>query len=317
MRSFLNKIYVFGLLIPVFFLSVGVPFADASFGITPPYVKNTSLVRNSTYEQEILLVRGDPNVAQRAEVTVDAPEIESWIQIVEGNSILLPRGEQKVPMTVRITVPKDAEFKNYTGSIRIRTVPEDGQVPEGAVSISLGALVDIDLSVIDKEIKDFRVRKVSVGELNEGHKFLWLFFPGKIRFETMIENTGNVDVSPSKVDLRIYERTGNLLLEETKNIGRIKKIKPYATETVTAEIPTRLPAGSYIAKYRVYNGDVIKQEGDLSMTIVPYGTLQLAGFGFMGLSLAHKVSILLPIFSIIIAVLYLIHIRQSRKKSRS
>lgn len=316
MRSFLEKITVFGLLIPVLFLSVGIPFADANFGITPPYVKNTSLVRNSTYEQQILLVRGNPTEAQRAEVIVDAPEIESWIQIVEGNNIALPRGEQKVPMTVRITVPKDAEFKNYTGSIRIRTVPESGQVAEGAVSISLGALVDIDLSVIDKEIKDFRVRRVVVGELNEGHKFAWLYFPGKIRFETLIENTGNVDVAPSKVELRIYESTGNLLLEETKNIGRIKKVKPYATETVTAEVPTRLPAGPYLVRYRVYNGDEIKQEGDLSLSILPYGTLQLAGFGFMGLSLAHKISILLPAFSFIIAVLYLIHIRRSRKKSR-
>ena len=315
MRSFLNKIWGFGLLIPVLFLTLSVPAAEANFGITPPYVKNTSLVRNSTYEQQILLVRGDPNAAQIAEITIDAPEIESWIQIVEGSSIPLPRGEQKVTMTVRINVPKDAEFKNYAGSIRIRTVPADGQVAEGAVSISLGALVDIELSVIDKEIKDFRVRKVSVGELNEGHKFAWLFFPGKLRFDMMLENIGNVDVAPSQVDLRIYERTGNLLLEETKNIGRVPKIKPYATETVTADIPTRLPAGSYIARYRVYNGDEIKQEGDLSISIMPYGTLQLAGFGFLGLSLAHKVSILLPAFSFLIAALYLIHIRRSRKKS--
>jgi hypothetical protein len=311
----MNRLLMFALLIPVFFLSVGVPFVEAGFGITPPYVKNTSLVRNSTYEQQILLVRGDANVAQKAEVTVDAPEIADWIEIVEGDVIPLPRGEQKVPMTVRITVPKDAEFKNYEGAIRIRTVPEDGQVTQGAVSISLGALVDIELSVIDKEIKDFRVRKISVGELNEGHKWLWLFFPGKVRFEMLLENTGNVDVSPSKVDLRIYERSGKVLLEETKNIGRVPKIKPYATETVTAEIPTRLPAGSYIARYRVYNGDEVKQEGDLSLSILPAGTLQLAGFGFMGLSLAHKISVLLPIFSVIIAGLYFVHIRRTRKKN--
>jgi hypothetical protein len=317
MRSFLNKFCVFALLFPVVFLSVGIPFVEAGFGITPPYVKNTSLVRNSTYEQQILLVRGEPNAAQKAEITIDAPEIESWITIVEGNEISLPRGEQKVPMTVRVTVPKDAEFKTYEGAIRIRTVPDDGQVAEGAVSISLGALVDIELSVIDKEIKDFRVRKVAVGELNEGHKLAWLFFPGKIRFDMLVENIGNVDVAPSKVDLRIYERTGNLLVEETKNVGRVKKIKPYATETVTAEVPTRLPAGSYIARYRVYNGDEVKQEGDMSLSIKPYGTLQVAGFGFMGLSLAHKISVLLPIFSLLIAVLYIIHIQRNRKKSRS
>jgi hypothetical protein len=317
MRHFMNRLFIFALALPVFFVSVGAPFAEASFGITPPYVKNTSLVRNSTYEQQILLVRGNPNTAQVAEVVVDAPEIASWIQVVEGDKIPLPRGEQKVSMTVRVTVPEDAEFKEYTGRIRIRTVPEDGQVADGAVSISLGALVDIQLSVIDREIKDFRVRKVAVDELNEGHKVAWLFFPGKVLFETMLENTGNIDIAPSKIELHIYERTGKVLLEETKHIGKIDKIKPFATETVVAEIPTRLPAGSYVARYKIYNGDEMKQEGDLSLTILPYGTLQLAGFGFIGLSLAHKISILLPIFSVLIAILYIIHIRRSRKKSRS
>ncbi len=317
MRHFMSKFLVFLFFIPVFFLSIGVPFAEASFGITPPYVKNTSLIRNSTYEQQILLVRGDPNVALVAEVTIDAPDIAGWIQIVEGNLIQLPKGEQKVPMTVRVTVPEEAEFKNYTGSIRIRTLPADGQVAAGAVSISLGALVDIDLTVIDKEIEDFRVRKISIGELNAGHKFAWLFFPGKARVEMMIENIGNVDVAPSKVDLRIYERTGTVLLEETKHVGKITKIKPYATDTISAEIPTRLPAGSYVARYRIYNGDDVKQEGDVSLTIQPYGTLQLAGFGFTGLSLAHKISILLPIFSLLIAILYIVHIRRTRKRDRS
>lgn len=317
MRHTMNRLFVFAFFIPIFFLSLGIETVHAGFGITPPYVKNTSLVRNSTYEQQILLVRSDPNVAQKAEIVVDAPEIASWIQIVEGNSILMPRGEQKVSMTVRVTVPSDAEFKEYKGSIRIRTLPADGQVADGAVSISLGALVDIELSVIDKEIKDFRVRKISVGELNEGHKFAWLFYPGKVRLDMMLENTGNIDVAPSTVELRIFENSGKVLLEETKNIGAIKKVKPYATDTVTAEIPTRLPSGSYVAHYLVYNDGEVKQEGDVSLLVLPFGTLNLAGFGFLGLSLAHKISILLPIFSFVIAILYLIHIRRNRKKLRA
>ncbi|MEK7638662.1 MAG: hypothetical protein AAB388_00730 [Patescibacteria group bacterium] len=304
------------MLVPVFFFSAGVTDVFAGFGITPPYVKNTSLTRNSVYEQQILLVRGDPDVAQKAEITIDAPEIESWIEIVEGENISLPRGEQKVPMTVRVTVPSDAEFKEYEGSIRIRTVPEDGQVAIGAVSISLGALVDIELSVIDKQIKDFRIRKVAVDDLNEGHKLGWLFFPGKIRFKMLVENTGNVDIAPSKVDFRIYDRTGKVLLEETKNIGKMKPIAPYATGEVLAELPTRLPADSYIARYRILNGEDIKQEGDLSLSILPEGTLQVASFGFIGLSLAHKVSVLLPIFSLLIVILYFLHIRRRKRHGK-
>ncbi len=313
MAIFARKFLVILILVPVFLAGTGFNVAFGGFGITPPYVKNTSLTRNSIYEQQILLVRGDPNVPQRAEVTIDAPGFEHWIEIVEGLDIPLPRGEQKVPMTVRITVPSDADFENYRGAIRIRTLPEDGQVAVGAVSISLGALVDIDLDVIDKEIKDFRVRKVSVEDLNEGSKFAWLFFPGKVRLNMLIENTGNVNISPSEISFKIYDRTGAALLEETKNLGKIEKIAPYATHEVTAEIPTRLQAGSYVARYEIYNDDKIKQQGDLSLTILPAGTLQTAGFGFIGLSIAHKVSVLLPFFSVLIVVLYIVYERRRKR----
>jgi hypothetical protein len=294
--------------------SIGVQSVQAGFGITPPYVKNTSLTRNSIYEQQILMVRSDPSSSQKAEIAIDAPELEGWLEIIEGSPILLPSGLQKVPMTVRVRVPSDAEFKEYTGAIRIRTLPADGALAQGSVNISLGARVDIALTVIDRQIEDFRVRKISVAELNEGGKFGWLFFPGKIRFDMLIENTGNVDVAPSTVEFRIFDRTGETMLEEVKNIGRITKISPYDTDTVTAELPTRLPAGSYIARYRVFNGEELKQEGDLTLSIQPQGSVQAAGFGFVGLSLSHKVSVLLPVFALMIAVLYFFFMRHKRKK---
>jgi hypothetical protein len=312
MGIFVRKFSILLLLLMVFFVSNS-QLVEAGFGITPPYVKNTSLTRNSIYEQEILLVRGDPNVAQRAEVTLDAPGFEDWIEIVEGLDIPMPRGRQRVTMTVRVTVPDDAEFENYRGAIRVRTVPDDGEVAAGAVSISLGARIDIDLDVIDKEIRDFRVRRVSVGDLNEGTKLGWLFFPGKINLDMLIENTGNVPISPSRIDFKIYDRTGEALLEETQNIGRIERVAPYAAEAVIAEIPTRLPAGSYIARYQIFRDDEVEQAGDLSLTILPAGTLQTAGFGFVGLSVAHKVSVLLPIFSFVIVVLYVIYTRRKYK----
>ena len=173
--------------------------ALAGFGITPPYFQNSSLTRNSTYEQQIILVRSDPNVPLKASISIDAPEISDWLEVLEGDSFLLPAGEQKVSLTVRVKVPDDAEFKNYSGKIRIKTGAPDDAVAGGAVSISLGAQVDINLDVIDKKIFDFRVRRINISDLNEGHKFGWLYFPGKIQFKMLLENIGNVDVAPTKV----------------------------------------------------------------------------------------------------------------------
>lgn len=290
--------------------------AQASFGITPPYVRNTTLTRNAVYEQQILLVRGDPTIPLRALITVDAPEVAGWVEVLEGTSVPLPRGEQKVPITVRVTVPSDAEFKEYRGAIRIKTVPDTEQVAPGAVSISLGAQVEIRLTVIDRKIEDFRIRKVSISDLNEGRKLGWLFFPGKIRFGMLVENTGNVDVAPSKVVFKIYDYGGNVLLEETANKGRVDKVAPYAVGDVMAELPTRLPAGSYLARFEIFNGEDVKHGGELNLSVLPYGTLQTAGFGFSGLSLAHKISVLLPIFAFIIGILYTIFTLRSRRQRR-
>ena len=305
------------LFVMAFVLMFGVKDALAGFGITPPYVRNTSLTRNSTYEQQILMVQGDPNKPLKAIVAVDAPEIEDWIEIVEGNEIPLPQGEQKVPMTVRVSVPDDAEFKNYEGAIRIKTAPADDRVTSGAVNISLGAQVDIDLTVIDKVIEDFRVRRIDINDLNEGHKLGWLYFPGKIRFGMLIENIGNVDIAPSKVVFRIYDPTGTVLLEETDNIGKIDKVEPYDTGEVMAELPTFLPPGSYIARYQIFNKDEVKQEGEVTLSILPHGTLETAGFGFIGLSLPHKISILLPTFAFLLLFGYIIYIRRQARARRS
>lgn len=311
-----QKAIVFAMLLFV----VSAPLAEAGFGITPPYVRNTSLTRNSTYEQQIILVRGNPDIDLKAEIVIDAPGISDWFEIVEGTTIPLPAGEQKVPMTVRVTVPADAPFRDYGGKIRVRTVTADDSIAEGVVSISLGAQVDISLSVIDREIRDFRIRRISVGDLNEGHKVGWLYFPGKINFTMLMENTGNVPIAPSKVLFRIYDYSGNNLLQETEHIGKIDRVAPYATEEIVAELPTNLPANSYMGRYVIYNGDEIKQEGELSLNILPYGTLQTAGFGFSGLSMAHKISVLLPVFAVVILLLYslyYIRLRNSIRKSKS
>jgi len=302
------------LVVVVLFVLFGADFAMAGFGVTPPFVRNTSLTRNSTYEQKILLVRGDPTVPLKATVIVDAPEVEDWIEIIEGDTFILPKGEQKVPMTVRVTVPDDVDFKRYTGAIRIKTGATDDQVGTGAVNISLGAQVDIELNVIDKIIEDFRVRKIDVSDLNEGTKIGWLYFPGKVRFNMLLENTGNVDVAPSVVNFKIYDSSGTLLLEETKNKGKLDKIEPYATEEIQASIPTRLPSGPYLARYQIMNGDAVKHEGELGLNILPYGTIQAAGYGFSGLSISHKVSVILPVMALLAIITLLSYVYSGRRR---
>lgn len=291
--------------------------AYAGFGITPPYVSNTSLTRNSVYEQVIYLVRSDPTTDLKASITVDVPGINDWITVIEGAEFLLPEGSQKVPMTVRVTVPEDAEFKSYKGNIRIKTGAPDGLPASAGVNISLGAQIDVDLTVIDREIRDFKVRKIGISDLNEGRKVGWLYFPGKIRFEMLIENIGNVPVSPTEVVFKIYDKSGNVLLEETKNKGEVPTVDPFMTDTVFAELPTKLPQGSYLARFEIKNDDEVKLSGEVNVSILPYGTLDAAGFGFSGLSLPHKLSVIIPIlFALGLIIFFIVRIRALRNNRR-
>lgn len=309
---FLMKFFRLFLFVLAFFFSCA-SSTYAGFGVTPPYVTNVSLTRNSVYEQTIFLVRNDPETDLKATISIDVPGVDSWFTINEGKEFILPKGEQKVPMTVKVTVPDDAQYKQYTGNVRIKTGAVDDKVEGGAVSISLGAQIDVDITVIDKKIKDFKIRKIGISDLNEGHKVGWLFFPGKIRFEMLLENTGNVPISPSDVVFRIYERTGNVLLEETHKKGKIKEVDPFGTDTIFAALPTRLPSGNYIARFEIRNGDDVKLTGEVNLNVLKYGTLQEAGFGFSGLSLAHKLSIILPILCFF-ALCAVIFIRLRRRK---
>jgi hypothetical protein len=74
--------------------------AGAGFGITPPYVKNDSLARDSVYTQRVVISRSDPVEDLRADVTVNVPGADEWIAVDRGLSFILPKGESQVPIQI-------------------------------------------------------------------------------------------------------------------------------------------------------------------------------------------------------------------------
>lgn len=305
------------LLCVVFLLSAAPAFAG--FGITPPYVRNDRLTQGSTFTQEIVLVRGDPNEDLKAEVTVNVPGIDSWITVDRGDEFLLPAGEKQVPMLVTVQVPNNADYARYQGSIRIRTMSPD---PASGVSIALGAQIDVDLRVVD-EIRDFEVRRVRMSEAEEPRRFAWFEFPGKITFTMGIENTGNAPTTPTKVQLEIYDKRGNVVLESITNTNELDEVLPFETRDVVAHLPTRLPPGAYLVKYSIYRfEDEAKRNGELTLSILPEGTLEAySGYGIEGLSMGDKLSIVIPLtllalVLILAALIVTLRAKNARKRGR-
>ncbi len=303
-------------LLAVIFVWYGVaPSVYAGFGITPPYVRNDKLTQGSTYTQEIILVRGDPVEDLKAEITVNVPGIDDWIVIDKGTEFLLPKGEKQVPMKVTIRVPQSAAYERHQGSIRIRTLSPD---PASGVSIALGAQIDVDVRVVD-EIRDFDVKRVQISETEEPRRFWWLEYPGKITFTMGIENTGNAPTAPSKVELNIYDKRGNVVLEQTFNTNTVEEVLPFETRDVAAYLPTRLPPSAYLVKYSIYRfEDEVKRSGELTLSVLPQGTLTgYSGYGIDGLSMKDKLSIIIPIALLLVIILVTIVVIRIRRPKRA
>lgn len=289
----------------------------AGFGITPPYVRNDKLTQGSSYTQEIILVRGDPVEDLKAEITLNVPGIEDWIVIDRGTEFLLPAGSKQVPIQITISVPQNAAYERYQGNIRIRTLSPD---PASGVSIALGAQIDVDLRVVD-EIRDFEVKRVQISETEEPTTFWWLEYPGKIQFSMGIENTGNAPTAPSRVQLDIYDRRGNVVLETTYNTNKIEEILPFETRNTVAYLPTRLPPGAYLVKYSIFRfDDEVKRAGELTLSVLPAGTLSAYdGYGFDGLSSSDKMTIFVPvgicsIFFLLVILLGVLRRKNSKRR---
>lgn len=303
----------FLILAVIFIFLTDASVALAGFGITPPYVRNDKLTQGSSFTQEIILVRGDPVEDLKAEITLNVPGIEDWITIDRGTEFLLPSGAKQVPMLVTISVPQNAAYERYKGSIRIRTLSPD---PASGVSIALGAQIDVDIRVVD-EIRDFEVKRVKISETEEPRRFLWFEFPGRIQFSMGIENTGNAPTAPSKVQLDIYDRRGNVVLETAYNINEIEEVLPFETRDTHAFIPTRLPPGAYLVKYSIFRfEDEVKRSGELTLSVLPEGTLVgYAGFGIEGLSFSDKLTIIIPSIVLVLLALSTTLIVYLRKKN--
>jgi len=293
---------------------VGTDVAYAGFGITPPYVRNDRLTQGSVYTQEVTLVRGDPVEDLKAEITFNVPGINEWFSVDKGTEFLLPKGERQVPILFTVQVPDNASYERYQGSIRIRTMsPEQAS----GVSIALGAQIDVDLRVVD-EIRDFAVKRVKISEAEEPRKMWWLEYPGKITFSMGIENTGNAPTAPSKVQLDIYDKRGNVVLETVYNSNDIEEVLPFETKEVQAYLPTRLPPGAYLIKYSIFRfEDEVKRSGELTLSVLPKGTLTgYVGYGIEGLSMNDLLTLVVPIVVIVLALLGVTFVMQLRRKNK-
>jgi|GEM_PF-667797 len=306
------KRYLISFFVALFAFLAGAHTALAGFGISPPYVYNKQLVPGAHYEQRITLLRSSAEDELRAQISVNAPDIDKWITIDKGNDFAMPKGELQVPMIVNVDVPKDAAIGDYKGYINVRIAPAN-QNTGGGVAIALGARIDIDLTLTNVTFSDFMVRLVSIPDVERlGKPWSWKYiYPifEKLFYRVMVvmnvQNTGNVDTAPTKIQLDVYDLTENKLLETTETAS-LNKVKSYSTGEIQAFFPTTLPAGQYWAKIKIYKDNEITNSYKIAFTVADAG-----GLGGKARSLGYGPWLVLGamVLAVLIVIFILIRIR--------
>jgi hypothetical protein len=290
---------------------------QAGFGISPPYVRNESLSRGSSYIEKIYIIRNEAESeeAWRMTITPDVGDIEEWFSIDRGMEFVIPAGEEKFPIYITVDVPKRAKYDHYTGALRIKGLVDKPFDQEGGISLAIGGRIDVDIIVNDFVIEDFIVRGVHVYDMETGYDTWWGGFrKGIIQFGMTIENVGNVDASPSSVELDIYNSTTGELLEQLVNYNKMKKVDAFHEDDTLAEFKTDLPMGSYRAEFRIYKGDEIMRTGDSTLSVLPFGTLPSKGLSiWIWIALVVGAIIILGVFFFVFRKRIAILIRKIKK----
>jgi len=262
-----------------------------AFGISPPTVRNDGLIPGSHFEQEIILVNGQPVEDLQATIKINVPGANDWFKIDKGLEFIMPAGQKQTKIVVSVDVPRSAAYARYPGNISVRVAPPSGG-KTGQVSIAMGGQIDVDITTVDKKISDFKVSAVKSSDLEEGFKKWFLDFPGKIVFTMQIENTGNVEVTPDRVVMKIYD-SNQTTLKQTLEANRIiGKVAPFKTDWVTAEFLTDLTPGSYWGEYEIYKGEEVMQKNRVHLSVMAHGAIDgYKGAGLMDLNNQDKMTL--------------------------
>lgn len=231
------------------------------FGVSPPRVWNDYLIPGAHFEQTVILTQAEPDRPLQIRVVMEAPDIEDWLTLEPGMEFTIPEGKQQFPMKVIVDVPKDAAYETYRGEIIVEALAGG----EGQVVILTGGVVDFKLRVSGEEFADFKLRRVRVPNIEEGDE---------IKIEIELENLGNVKIRPSKVELKIYDRFHQALLESGE-ATKMNFVEPFEKGKVTGEMPTKLEIGEYWAEIEIYKKGESILKDKRYFKIVEKGTLGL------------------------------------------
>ena len=229
------------------FLIVILPFfiikpALAGFGVSPAEIYNDSLKPGSVFEKEIVLSRSTSEENLKVVIETDLGEAESWFKFEPSKDFIFSKGENRKTVKIIVSVPKNADFKNYKGLLRIKASSTDSS--NSGVSIVQGARMEVNLITTSINVDILDVKGLNIPNVD---------FQKPINLLLNIQNNGNTEVAPSKIILEIQDLSQKSI--ETQEVSKLEKIPMNTTKEITAEFKNNLNSGEYFGIIKVYLDD--------------------------------------------------------------
>lgn len=226
----------------------------AGFGIAPSDFINDHLKPGMSYEQEFILSQGDPIEDITVSIEPDLGEMDSWFSFEPGKTFTIPKGQQRFPIKVKVTVPNDAALKEYEGVIRIKALNNESQ--QTGVSIVKGVVLETKIKTTNISVTRLVVEALSFLDMVPGDP---------LKLSMRIRNEGNVDAAPSKVVLDILDFKQEKI--DTLESNDIKTVAAGTTGETIVTFDHSLEPGSYFAIAKVYLNKTVLREEQLAFSI--------------------------------------------------
>jgi hypothetical protein len=241
----------------------GTHMAHASFGVSPPFVTADHLIPGITYTQTIYLVQDQLDTDLPIKATLSIPdEVASWISIDKGFSFVIPKGARQFPVTISITIPKDATLGKWNGGIAFTTAPS----ASGQVTIALGVRVAINFTVGNGIYEQFSVPLITFPDIEEG----W-----NPTVDVRFNNQGNISEAFDAATFEIFDVYDTVRLAYIQKQDGFPETKPFSTNEYTVDFPTTfyLGVGDYWGSVVFYqNGKVVASQKAI-FHVLPVGSI--------------------------------------------
>ncbi len=208
----------------------------AAFGVSPSQIKNFNVKAGDHFVELINLSASDfPKPMSLRFHFYGDEHLEKWIHIVDKDTLIMNKGKSIVPMSIEISIPKDADLGEYEGYLSVKLYSDD--IKANNIAILLGSRIHIQLHVIDYDVTDYKIQGISVDPVSEG---------GVAHLNMTLDNLGNTLISdlPFKISIVDKKTDENLFSSTLSKLDTV--VNPYeAKKTSLSFSVPNISVGNY------------------------------------------------------------------------